>query len=312
MQRNRLSFIPAFVVIVALTSSALAQGHGRAESIRTEQQHLEPDTVAQLRAIPPLPLPTVDPDEFRRLTQALFSSRADTEFIVPAGEAVADSSEPGKPEPADVTTRPFRSVGRLFFQNEFGENSCTAAFVGSSTVLLTAAHCVRDGRSGAWFSKFRFYRAYANGEGERFTTRCVATMSTWPSSTGPNHAVDYAFIKTHQATTAGWLGMRSGVPFVTWTAVGYPENYGDAEYQYEVTGSKGTLENNILQMLQNPMGRGSSGGAWIGDVTTATSGNYAISVNSFRQPRDPDSMYGPYFDAAVAALFAFVSNDCRK
>ena len=52
---------------------------------------------------------------------------------------------------------------------------------------------------------------------------------------------------------------------------------------------------------------GSSGGAWIGDLTTPhVGGNYAIGLNSFGYDSQPNNMYGPLYDQSTYNLLVYV------
>ena len=107
------------------------------------------------------------------------------------------------------------------------------------------------------------------------------------------------------------MGLRTGIPYSSWTSIGYPGNYGNAQYMYQVIGTKGTVSNNIVQMVGNPMGHGSSGGAWIGDLSTSynPNANFAIGLNSFGHKGEPNNMYGPLFDGNTFNLYQYVAAD---
>ena len=56
------------------------------------------------------------------------------------------------------------------------------------------------------------------------------------------------------------------------------------------------------------MAGGSSGGAWIGDLTTPhAGGNYAIGLNSFHITDEPDNEWSLYFDSSVIKLYNYAS-----
>jgi hypothetical protein len=58
---------------------------------------------------------------------------------------------------------------------------------------------------------------------------------------------------------------------------------------------------------------GSSGGAWVGDYASAAGigKNHVISVTAFHKNNDPNTSYGPEFNAAFKSLLDFVSRECK-
>ncbi|WGZ32828.1 hypothetical protein [Xylella fastidiosa] len=110
----------------------------------------------------------------------------------------------------------------------------------------------------------------------------------------------------------------------SWTAIGYPVNYGHKGFFLQkVNGSKGKIfdfvdsQGNVIskvvQMLDNPMLEGSSGGAWIAKLNASKKGygNYAVGLNSFGYTEEPTITYGPYFDKKVFKLLNKVKNSCH-
>lgn len=265
-------------------------------------------TEERLRDATPLPIPEVSEEEFQRLLQQEVAPGRPTNVeSVEAGESA--QSTPGVPERANVGERPFWNGGRLFFTKPDGKDySCTGAFAGQNNIVLTAAHCVRDGQTGAWYRNFNFRRAYSNGGGQSVGWNCASAYYMWYTPPN-NYRYDYAFIRTTSTSGAGWLGWKTQIPYTSWTAIGYPQNYGSNQYMYKVVGDKGPISGNIVQMNNNPFNFGASGGAWIAELTTPhVGGNYAVGVNSFIRSSDPGRMWGPLFDADFAALYTKAVN----
>lgn len=263
-------------------------------------------TKERLESAIPMPSPSLSEEEFQKLL-----ARYKAEAIMYKSEKTTSipSADPkgfvaGVPTRANTNGRPYWNGGKLFFTKADGKDyACTAEFTGQNDILLTAAHCVRDGKTGAWYSNFVFYRAYNNGGGQKVGWKCAAAYYMW-ANPPLNLKYDYAFIHTNTKSGAGWLGLMTGIPFSSWTAIGYPINFGNGQYMYEVVGQKGTISNGVVQMKDNPMRQGSSGGAWIGDVTKPhVGGNWAIGLNSFFVNAKPNSMYGPLFTSDTMTLF---------
>ncbi len=212
----------------------------------------------------------------------------------------------GEPERANVEKRPFWNGGKLFFTKPDGKDYYgSAEFVGDKRVLLTAAHCVIDeySKTPRWYKNFHFRRAYDNGGGQKVGWQCMAVWNLF-FEYGRNLAYDYAFIHTNTDSGAGWLGMKSDVPYPSWTAIGYPKERDKGERMQRVDGTKGTVSGGLVEMLGNPMGGGCSGGAWIAELTIPhVGGNYAIGLNSFGE--SPNE-YSPYFDGLTFDLYDYV------
>ncbi|MEK5376539.1 trypsin-like serine peptidase [Paenibacillus sp. FSL P2-0173] len=215
----------------------------------------------------------------------------------------------GTPYPVDITKRPYSCAGVIFFTNEKGENRMgTAEFVGDLRMIFTAAHCIRDHVSGNWFTNFLFMRAYdgTNRSGQRIPLSAYGTKQAWV--VGPNQeknwAFDYAFGYTSIDSQAGSLGMKfsSEIP-AEFEAIGYPNNFGNSQVMYGVIGRKGRVGTGVVEMLDNPMGPGCSGGAWL-------DGEYIISLNSY-SASDPNTEYGPVLNANTRSLYDAVLN-CGK
>lgn len=219
-----------------------------------------------------------------------------------ANASDAELTADGTVTQADVSTRPFWNGGKLFFTTPDGDASCTAQFVGSNRVLMTAAHCVMDATTGKWYTNFNFKRAYNNGGGQSVGWECMSVKSAWHDNNQANYPYDYAFIYTDTNSGAGWLGFRTGIPYSNWTSIGYPINFYCGKRMGRVSGSKGSTGTGVVQMNNNPMYKGASGGAWIGDLNTpSSSGNYAIGLNSYATS-DVTSLWGPIFDSVTYGL----------
>lgn len=258
----------------------------------------------------PLPLPEITEEELQRLLKN--EGKATQPLVQSMEGSDARVETPGVPEKANVNERPFWNGGKLFFTKPDGKDySCTAEFTGQNNIVLTAAHCVRNGETGAWYKNFNFRRAYNNGGGQSVGWNCASAYYMWYMPPY-NYKFDYAFIQTTSTSGAGWLGWKTQIPYTTWTAIGYPQNYGSNQYMYKVVGDKGPISGNVVQMNNNPMNYGASGGAWIAELTTPhVGGNYAVGVNSFIMPADPGKVWGPLFDNDFAVLYNKAVN-CKE
>lgn len=269
-------------------------------------------TEERMRNAQPMDLPSLTPEDHEKLLKMPVPETKEAPIVVEPssmdlmeGEAPAPTAL-GQPAKANVKQRPFWNGGKLFFTKDTGGNySCSAEFVGSKRVIMTAAHCVMNGATGKWYKNFKFARAYDNGGGQKVGWECMSVKTAWHTS-GPNYPYDYAFIYASKDSGAGWLGLKTAIPYSQFWSIGYPSNYGGGKRMYKVEGTKGQVGGGTVAMNDNPFGKGSSGGAWIGDLTIPhVGGNYAIGLNSY-YVGSPDPMYGPYFNATTFGLYTHV------
>jgi len=269
----------------------------------------------RLREAAPFPMPTLTKEDIARM-----------KYYPPADQGVKKlegskdkqakgeissnlSAAEGEIVNADVHQRPYWNGGKLFFTSPAGDMSCTAEFVGSNKVIMTAAHCVVDARTGQPYWNFSFKQAYENYVGKGFSLNNV----TFPSQyIGGNYAYDYAFACASDISGAGWLGFWTNVPFMSYTSIGYSTNYKCGHVMSQVIGDKGTVSSGVVQMTNNPMAPGCSGGAWIGELTIPhVGGNWAVGLNSFIFLSDPTTMYGPLFDSNTHSMLHQLMQTCK-
>jgi len=270
-------------------------------------------TPERMRAASPVELPTLARDELRQLIERSRRDGTEEGIVLPSGPPQAWLR--GSPYAADVDKRPYWNGGALFFTRDGSDYQCSAEFVGNDRVIMTAAHCLMDSDSGQWSTNVVFYRSYVGhwwGKGgQKVGVSCLCVKQGW-RDTG-DETWDYGFCYTRDASGAGWLGFKTGAPYSSWTAIGYPENYGGTDDMYAVTGDKGQFTGGLVQMTGNPMGHGSSGGAWIGGLSEDydPNGNFAIGLNAFKYDDDPSSGWGPLFDWNTWDLYEYASaNPC--
>lgn len=211
----------------------------------------------------------------------------------------------GQVDLTDMTIAPYSSVGRLTYDFPSGSFACTAQLIGSTGILLTAAHCVWDKDTNAWASNTRFALRYSLGVSTQiFDWDCAAIVSGWQNAA--NHTMDqipydYAFIKIRGTPPSG-LGLTIGTGAAHVDDVGYPINYYNNQQMVHVFGNKDAQ--NPSAMTTNPMSHGSSGGAWI-------VANSAVSLNSGNRVGQDNVMYGPALSARTQAVADFVSGSCK-
>src|SRR5262249_1423761 len=128
-------------------------------------------TSQRLRDAAPMPLPVVDP----RTGGSVSPDNAPPQAALPdRPDAALPSAVNG-----NVSTRPPYWAGKIFFARSDGSGGyCSTQFIAPG-LLLMAAHCVRDEKSGAWFTNFLYIHGYDHGKGRRFGTQCASAYDGW-------------------------------------------------------------------------------------------------------------------------------------
>lgn len=214
----------------------------------------------------------------------------------------------GTPSEADVHQRPFWNGGKLYFVEPAGVACGSAQFCGDPNILLTAAHCLMDHKTGKYFETFTFWQAYKIGIANIVGVKAMIVMDKYfdgkDDFTDGISPYDFGFIITKSASNAGWLGWATGINYNSWTAIGYPANYQGGNLMQKVDGTKGYMKAGNVQMLGNPMRSGCSGGAWIAELNTQQiSGNFAVGLNSHYHVNNNDDLDSPYFGDDFVNLY---------
>jgi V8-like Glu-specific endopeptidase len=210
-----------------------------------------------------------------------------------------------------------RTTGKVFFTLGSHDYVCSASTVASadSDVVVTAAHCVKDG-TGAWTTNWTFVPGYANGKDPygSYTARQFYVASQW-SSRGDNN-YDVAFVALNPAVLGGSTvtvgqevggqGIEFGAQPAREVAFGYPADppYSGGQIAYcsgKVSPDPygGTTDTG----LNCPMTAGSSGGPWLSSFNRAAGTGIISSVSSFKYSTDNAILYGPGLGPTAQALY---------
>lgn len=310
LMTNYYNRLPAAVAAIAIAFAAPTWAQSADEAKNDGMQVVTPHAATapseywsgeRMRNAAPKEAPEPSPDEHREIENNLTKpSRSNDKAALPR----LDLNEFGAPHEADVSANPYRHAGKLHFTMGGKDHSCSAQFVGDLNVLLTAAHCVRDAKTGEWATNVVFHRGFYNGSSAQVVDAvCLSTKHGWVTAGARRYKWDYAFIKTSRPSRSGYFGLQLFAPDVDWHALGYPSNFGSGRMMMRVEGTRGLITDDTVQMLGNPMRKGNSGGAWY------TNG-YVVGNNSWHNDHDTTTEWSPYYDENVLGLWRFALNGC--
>jgi hypothetical protein len=213
-------------------------------------------------------------------------------------------------------TYPASTVGKVFFIQDHDGNgtysgfvcSGSSIFVGGSTArhVLTAGHCVNNGRNGAgagggWSANFQICPSYDSSQGGVnpavgcWTAYNLATSGSWISSSNSDRDWGGAAMNNGGVAPPAPIGNRVGQLGRAWNwndehfwAFGYPAAApytggklvaNTAEHSYTINQGLGADS----KYQGNEMTGGSSGGPWIKNFGYLDGNNWADGVNSHKR-----------------------------
>jgi len=291
-----------FMLVIAGAAHAAANRVSRSVQVSQRQAHSF-WTPERMRRAQPL---TASPRAASRLVpSAGAGARSPGAGVSSAAETISDPTAPG-----------FSQNGAIFIVGPFGTlGRCSGTSVNapSFSLVITAGHCVHEGRR--WFGrKWIFVPGYRFGERPfgTFAARWLGSTPQWIAAENPNFDIGAAVVSRNERGQR--LAEAVGAADIAWNlspnqvfdVYGYPvaqpfdgatlQHCSQAPFEGHAFFSfltAGPL-NLAVQCNSSP---GASGGGWV------IAGNVLNGLTADGFPED-DTVYGPYFGDAVAKLFA--------
>jgi V8-like Glu-specific endopeptidase len=214
------------------------------------------------------------------------------------------------------------AMGKIFFTLGATDYTCSGALVrgGRGYVVLTAAHCVTDGR-GQWAVDWTFVPGYSGGAEPygQYTARRFFVSPRWK---GPadSERYDVAFVQVAPAALYGPKGRRpsppAGLPIrfaASQTApleaqayvFGYPalRPYTGLYPNY----CAGPAVNSVIRKgsarIACAMTAGDSGGPWLTGFSPRTGAGTITAVTAYKLSGDLQTLYGTVLGPTARALY---------
>ncbi|MEV7418220.1 trypsin-like peptidase domain-containing protein [Streptomyces sp. NPDC089919] len=312
MRRLRTVLLPlAAAALLALTGAASAGASAPADvrSDTATTAHSVPDTGAALAAY-------WTPERMRdAIPLDRLSDRPDpgARSAGPTGRpGSTPAARPAAAAPRSILVNESAAVGKVFFRDPSdGLNYvCSASALNSDSkqLLITAGHCVHEGRGGTWMQNWTYVPRYRSGARPlgTFAAKQFRAFNSWMSDSDLNR--DVAMVTTWPLNGNKVVNVTGGHG-LSWnysrnqavTVLGYPGNNAGGEIQWWCQGTTQQVSvfDGKIQIKCN-FGGGSSGGPWLREYNDA---NGLGAVNGVTSTVNSDGWNkSSYFDDAVKGM----------
>jgi V8-like Glu-specific endopeptidase len=224
-----------------------------------------------------------------------------------------DWSEP--PENSAPTARQNAKtlrVGAIFYgSNSSGGHFCTGSVVNSpdQDVIITAAHCLNDGKGGADKTNVAFVPAYADGDapfGEWQPAKYVMS-SRWVNSADPGFDIAFVVLKPYQGKNVQQVLGGNNIEFNTGydhrvRVTGYP---GSANAPITCDNTTTKQDPDYLRFACADFYGGTSGSPWLTNYNAATKTGTIVGVLGGYEEggSTPDVSYSDYLGDDIKELY---------
>lgn len=206
------------------------------------------------------------------------------------------------PKQADLTKRPFEAGGKLFFTLDNKDYVGSASIIGQNNMLLTAAHCVQDNKTGNLAENFLFSRCY-EGEisAEDITFKKIIVKENWVKEKSRKWDYAIAILSKNSNVSKPLKYETTDIAGKTITAFGYPGNIFDGAQMVFIKGTANKGNNSLWRIPGNKMLTGCSGGPWVLDDNETIVGLNASATS----PKAPNTLLSPMFDTEFDNLYQY-------
>ncbi len=201
-------------------------------------------------------------------------------------------------------------AGKVFFHKPSGGDfSCSGSALNSPSkqLVITAGHCVHEGRGGNFVQNWIFIPRYRNGARPfgTFSAKQFRTFNAW--ITNSDLSRDVGMVTTFPlngnklVNVVGGHGLNWNFPrAVSVTILAYPSNFNGGQIQTVCQGTTSDGGGGTIKIGCN-FGPGSSGGGWLMSFNNSTG---LGQVNGVMSTIDGAGVNrSSYFDTAVKAMF---------
>ena len=244
---------------------------------------------------------------------------------VPSGasESVAAGRERTVPKqnarpvkPGATAQTPVAHIGKVFFTFGGSNYVCSANAISSAneSTVATAGHCLNEG-PGTFATRFTFVPAYQNGSAPygQWTATELHAPTNWTSGGDITYDTGFAVVSSPTGVSLSDTVGASGVAFndsrgLTYSAFGYPAASpftGETLQSCYGTATNDPYGQSESQGIPCNMTGGSSGGPWFIGSSSAGVQN---SLSSFGSGGVKNTMFGPYWGAAIASVYDSASS----
>ncbi len=225
-------------------------------------------------------------------------------------ESVGENAGPTTdPKEVNYAERPFEAGGKLFFTLDNKDFVGSASIVGENNLLLTAAHCVQDNKTGNVAENFLFSRSY-QGElsSEDIPFKKVVLKQNWFKEKTRKWDYAFAVLAKHSTVSKPLTYKVLDITGQTITAFGYPGNFFDGEQMVFIKGTSNKGPNSLWRIGGNKMLTGASGGPWVLADNETVVGLNASSTSA----KIPNTLLSPVFDTEFDNLFQYAASLAKE
>jgi V8-like Glu-specific endopeptidase len=202
---------------------------------------------------------------------------------------------------------PEAAIGKLLFVKPSGKaGSCTATFVTTNRVLLTAANCIFNKKDTVTTtnSDFIFVSNYGSAAQQSYAVNCLAFPQAWlDGNDAATWRFNYAFLRTASTNTFGGLGLTNALIPRRLSQVGFADGIQEGMRIKRLDSDAYMTKDGLVATAFTALGAGSAGNPWMRN-------SIVHSISSHYDPEQPDIVLGPRITGATMKILKHVGQGC--